>query len=77
MSVKWWRSLHQIQSETMKGSTIDGSMRWILYFNTFAFLWLTVWFLARRWRLAEARALAEQPEPLPARGDAPGPGVVA
>ncbi|HHO52105.1 MAG TPA: transcriptional regulator [Deltaproteobacteria bacterium] len=65
MSVKWWRSLHQMQSETSQGSTIDDSMRWILYFNTFAFLYLTVWFLAARWRLAEARAESEVPEPLP------------
>ncbi len=59
------RSLHQTQSETMKGSAIDDSMRWILYYNTFAFLYVTVWFLATRWRLAEARADAEAPEPLP------------
>ena len=65
MSVKWWRSIHQVQSETTQGSTIDDSMRWILYFNTWAFVFLTVWFLARRWRLAEARAEAEVPEPLP------------
>lgn len=65
MSVKWWRSLHQIQSETTQGSAIDPAMRWILYFNTLAFVYLTVWFLARRWRLAEARAAAEVPEPLP------------
>lgn len=75
MSVKWWRSLHQIQSETMKGSAIDGSMRWILYFNTFAFLFVSVWFLARRYRLAEARAEAEMPEPLPPA--VPRPGVTA
>jgi heme exporter protein C len=65
MSVKWWRSIHQVQSETTKGSTIDESMRWILYFNTWAFLFLTVWFLAQRYRLAERRAEAETPEPLP------------
>lgn len=65
MSVKWWSSLHQVQSEGMKGSGIDPEMRWILYFNTLAFLFVTVWFLAQRWRLAEARALAEMPEPLP------------
>lgn len=65
MSVKWWRSLHQTQSETMGGSTISPEMRWILYFNTWAFLFVTIWFLARRYRLAEARAEAEMPEPLP------------
>ncbi len=65
LSVKWWRSMHQMVSETTQGSTIDDSMRWILYFNTFAFLFLTVWFVAQRFRLAEARAESEVPEPLP------------
>ena len=65
MSVKWWNSLHQPPSETAQGSTIDPSMRWILYFNTFAFLFVTVWFVAQRWRIAEKRAEAEMPEPLP------------
>jgi heme exporter protein C len=64
-SVKWWRSLHQVQSEMLNSSTIDPSMRAILYFNVFAFLFLTVWLTARRYRLAEARADAEMPEPLP------------
>jgi heme exporter protein C len=64
-SVKWWRSLHQVQSEMMGKSTIDPSMRGILYLNVFAFLFLTAWFTARRYRLAEARAEAESPEPLP------------
>jgi heme exporter protein C len=75
MSVKWWRSLHQIQSETAAGSAIDPTMRWILYFNTLAFLFLTVWFLARRYRVAELRAASEQPEPLPAA--APRAGVMS
>ena len=66
MSVKWWRSLHQVQSETASGSALDPTMRWILYFNTVAFIFLTVWFLARRYRVAELRAASEQPEPLPA-----------
>ena len=43
----------------------DPAMRWVLYLNTWALLFVTVWFLARRWRLAEARADAEAPEPLP------------
>jgi heme exporter protein C len=64
-SVRWWASLHQLQSETTKGSAIAPEMRWILYFNTWALLFVTVWFLARRYRLAEARAEAEMPEPLP------------
>lgn len=65
MSVKWFRSIHQVASETSAGSAIDPAMRWILYLNTWALLFVTVWFLAQRWRLAEARAEAEAPEPLP------------
>jgi heme exporter protein C len=67
LSVKWWNGLHQVQSETSGGSTIDPTMRWILYLNTWALLFLTVWFVARRWRIARARADAERPDPLPPR----------
>lgn len=65
MSVKWWRSLHQIQSESLGGSTIDDTMRWIMYWNSAALVFVTVWFIAQRWRIAEVRAEAEMPEPLP------------
>jgi heme exporter protein C len=65
MSVEWFRSIHAVASETSAGSTIDPTMRWILYLNTWALFFVTVWFLARRWRLAEARADAEVPDALP------------
>jgi heme exporter protein C len=65
MSVKWFRSIHQMPSETMQGSTIDTTMRWVLYLNTWALLFITVWLLAQRWRLAEVRAEADMPDPLP------------
>jgi hypothetical protein len=58
-------------------SAIDPSMRGILYLNVFAFLFVTVWFVARRYRLAEARADAESPEPLPPEVAGPGAGVTA
>jgi len=64
-SVQWWASLHQLPSMTTEGSAIDPSMQWILLFNTCGLHCVTVWFLARRYRLAEARADAEWPEPLP------------
>lgn len=64
-SVNLWASLHQNQSEMGASSTIDNSMRWIMYFNAWALLFATVWFIAQRVRLAEARAEAELPEPLP------------
>lgn len=60
-----WRSIHAVPTEQITRSGIDDSMRWVLYFNTFAFLFTTVWFMASRTRLAEARAEAEAPEPLP------------
>lgn len=64
MSVKW-AGLHQTASEQMGGSTIDDALRWVMYFNTFAFLFLMVWFMAQRWRLAELRAERQAPEALP------------
>ena len=60
-----WRSIHQDVSERVTSSSIDDAMRWVLYFNTFAFLFTTIWFVVSRTRLAEARAEAEAPEPLP------------
>lgn len=58
-----WRSLHQIQSTS---DTLNDTMRGVLYLNTVAFLLLTIWFIARRWRIARANALADAPAPLPA-----------
>jgi heme exporter protein C len=60
-----WAGIHQPWSETASGSTISDSMRWILYFNTVAFTFVTVWLIARRWRLGVLRARAEEPDPLP------------
>jgi heme exporter protein C len=65
MSVKWWRGLHQLQSETAEGSAIAPEMRWILYLNTWALLFVTIWFIARRYRIARDRADSERPDPLP------------
>jgi len=61
-SVDWWRSMHQMRST---GEVIDDPLTVVLRINALAFLFLTVWFLARRWRLAKANALAEAPPPLP------------
>lgn len=62
MSVKWWRSLHQLQSPK---EAISEPMYLVLYMNSWALVCITIWFLARRWRIAEAHALAEAPAPLP------------
>jgi heme exporter protein C len=62
-SVQWWRSMHQLQSGN---NAMSAEMREVLNLNALAFLLITVWFVARRWRLAKALAEAELPEPLPA-----------
>jgi heme exporter protein C len=62
-SVKWWRSLHQIQSSP---DTVADPMVFILRLNAFAFLFIVIWFIVRRWRLARTLALAEEAPPLPA-----------
>jgi heme exporter protein C len=67
MSVKW-AGLHQAPSESMNDSAIDDSLRWVMYYNTWAFLFLMVWFMAVRWRIAELRAEAEVPDALPEIG---------
>lgn len=61
-SVQWWRSLHQMQSSP---DTVAKPMVLILRMNAFAFLFLTVWLVARRWRLAAERARADEAPPLP------------
>ncbi len=55
-SVKWWRSLHQMQSSP---STVDSDMVTILRINAFAFLFLAIWFIARHYRLIHIRRDAE------------------
>ncbi len=61
-SVQWWRSLHQMQSSP---DTVAKPMVLILRMNAFAFLFLTVWLVARRWRIAKALAQANEAPPLP------------
>jgi heme exporter protein C len=55
-SVKWWRSLHQMQSSP---STVDPEMVMVLRINAFAFLFLAIWFIARHYRLIRIRRDAE------------------
>ena len=61
-SVRWWRTMHQMQSSP---ETIDPGMVLILRINAFALLFLSTWFVARRWRIAHANSLAAMPESLP------------
>ena len=58
-SVRWWRSLHQLQSSS---GTMDSSMVTVLNLMFLAFTLVTVWFLARRYRIARARLSAEMEE---------------
>ncbi|TNE86172.1 MAG: hypothetical protein EP330_23085 [Deltaproteobacteria bacterium] len=62
MAVKWWRTMHQLQSTP---NTLDSDMTFWLRVNAWAFLFLAMWFVARGWRIAAARAAAEAPPPLP------------
>jgi heme exporter protein C len=50
MSVKWWRTLHQMQSTPQ---TVDAMMVIPLRINAFAVLFLSIWFI--RWRYELAR----------------------
>lgn len=67
MSVKWWRSMHQLQSSP---NTMSEDMVLVLRLNAWAFLFLCVWFIAQRWRIAMRQASAAEPAPLPERGAA-------
>lgn len=61
-SVRWWRSIHQMQSSP---DTVADPMVLVLRWNAFAFLFLTIWMVARRARLSAARDRAEAAPPLP------------
>jgi len=69
-SVKWWRSLHQVQSTP---KTVDPDMTLALRVNAWASLILLTLFLLHRYRIALATREAEValPEALPM--DAPAP----
>ena len=56
-SVKWWRTLHQVQSSP---KTVDPQMVMALRLNAFAFLALLFTFIYFRFRLAERRAKLEE-----------------
>lgn len=59
-SVIWWNTLHQGQSITLKGSTIDASMLWPLPIATLGFtlLFASIVLMRMRASLAEARVEA-------------------
>ena len=56
MSVRWWRTLHQVQSSP---STVDPAYAWGLRLNAVAVLVLLVFFIARRYRAARLERMIE------------------
>lgn len=62
MSVRWWRSLHQIQSSP---ETLSDPITMILRVNVLAITLIAVYFTVRRWRIARAQAQLEAPPALP------------
>jgi heme exporter protein C len=68
-SVKWWRSLHQVQSTPR---TVDPAFQLPLRLSSYAFLALAALFILHRYRIAMAERKAEValPEALPTDGAA-------
>ena len=62
-SVKWWNSLHQLQSSP---ETVSKAFHWPLRINAFGILFLMSGMIALRSRLASLRLVAELAPPLPA-----------
>lgn len=59
--VRWWRSLHQVQSSP---ETVDSAMVLPYRINAFGILFLALWFIALRARLEVLRRQGEEtPEP--------------
>jgi len=57
MSVRWWRTIHQIQSTPQ---TLDSAYTWGLRLNAIAVLLVFVYFVARRYHAASLDRAAEQ-----------------
>jgi heme exporter protein C len=62
-SVRWWNSLHQMQSSP---ATVSSAFHWPLRINAFAILFLMVGLISLRARLAALRREGELAPPLPA-----------
>ncbi len=57
MSVRWWRTLHQVQSSP---ETLDPSYTLSLRLNAFAILFIIIFFIRRRYEAALTERVAEQ-----------------
>lgn len=60
-SVRWWRSVHQVQSSP---ETLSDIFTFALRVNAFAMLFVGLWFVARRWRIEKACAALLLPPPM-------------
>ncbi len=56
MSVRWWRTIHQVQSTP---GTVDSDYALALRLNAFAFLFLFIYFVASRYYLARLERAIE------------------
>jgi hypothetical protein len=61
--VKWWNSLHQLQSSP---ETVSKAFHWPLRINAFGILFLTLGMITLRSRVATLRLQGELAPPLPA-----------
>jgi heme exporter protein C len=68
MSVRWWRTLHQVQSSP---STVDPIYAWGLRLNAIAVLLLMSYFIARRYEIARSERLQENRRDSLALGTSP------
>jgi heme exporter protein C len=62
--VRWWRSIHQVQSSP---ETVNSSMVLPWRINAFAVLFIALWLIAVRARIESGKRLLEQagePEPI-------------
>ena len=61
-SVRWWNSLHQVQSSP---ATVSRAFHWPLRINALGILFLMIGLISLRTRVAALRREAEQAPPLP------------
>jgi heme exporter protein C len=57
MSVRWWRTIHQVQSSP---NTLDPNYTLSLRLNAFAFLFLIIYFIRRRYEAALTERVADR-----------------
>ena len=69
-SVRWWNSLHQLQSSP---ATVSRAFHWPLRINAFGILFLMWGLIALRTRVAALRSAEELAPPLPESGVRPAP----